>query len=217
MSTLLAFHKSILEKIHDPLTSELLLLARGLGLRRIVCKFLHIYESPQNLVLLVNASPEEESAIGEELGIMGCRKPGLRIVGYETGKKDRCAYHPFYPIGQGSSLNLISSLFSPPFLFGSCLPYPTLLHFPAGRQDLYKKGGLISVTSQILTVDMLTSEMPTHLITGIIVLHAERSLPLIYFIFLHVVFSFVFFLPASLVVEFGLSCPTESLTSLLAG
>ena len=49
-----------------------------------------IYDSPQNLILLVNATPEEESAIGEELGIMGCRKPGLRIVGYETPSKDRC-------------------------------------------------------------------------------------------------------------------------------
>ena len=43
-----------------------------------------------------------------------------------------------------------------------------------GRQDLYKKGGLVSITSQIFTVDMLTSDIPTHLITGIIVLHAER-------------------------------------------
>lgn len=42
------------------------------------------------------------------------------------------------------------------------------------RQALYKKGGLMSVTSQILTVDMLTSDIPTHLITGIKLLHAER-------------------------------------------
>ncbi|KAI0699621.1 hypothetical protein C8T65DRAFT_659230 [Cerioporus squamosus] len=133
MSTLLPFHKSILEKIHDPATSELVLLARGLGLRRIVCKLLQIYDSPHNLVLLVNATPEEEAAIGEELGIMGCRHPGLRIVGFETGRKD--------------------------------------------RQDLYKKGGLVSITSQIFTVDMLTSDIPTHLITGILVLHAERVTP----------------------------------------
>jgi len=50
---------------------------------------MQIYDSPQNLVLLVNANPEEESGIGEELGIMGCRRPGLRIVGYETSSKDR--------------------------------------------------------------------------------------------------------------------------------
>ncbi len=89
MSVLLPFHKSILEKIHDPATSELVLIARGLGLRRIVCKLLQIYDSPNNLILLVNATQEEEAAIGEELGIMGCRNPGLRIVGFETGRKDR--------------------------------------------------------------------------------------------------------------------------------
>lgn len=89
MSTLLPFHKKILEKIHDPATSDLVILARGLGLRRIICTLLKIYDSPQNLVLLINATPEEESAIGEELGIMGCRKPGLRVVGYEIGSKDR--------------------------------------------------------------------------------------------------------------------------------
>lgn len=86
---LLPFHESIISQICDPSTSELLLLARGLGLRRVICTLMKIYDSPKNLVLLVNATPEEEAAMGEELGIMGCRKPGLRIVGYETGKKDR--------------------------------------------------------------------------------------------------------------------------------
>ena len=90
MATLLPFHKSILERIHDPQTSDLLVLARGLGLRRVLCTLMKIYDSPQNLVLLVNASQEEESAIGEELGTMGVRRPGLRVVGYEMGKKDRC-------------------------------------------------------------------------------------------------------------------------------
>jgi DNA excision repair protein ERCC-4 len=89
MITLLPFHKSILERIYDPQTSDLLILARGLGLRRILCTLMKIYDSPQNLVLLVNASQEEESAIGEELGTMGVRRPGLRVVGYEMGKKDR--------------------------------------------------------------------------------------------------------------------------------
>lgn len=89
MSTLLSFHKAIVEKVHDPSTSELLVIARGLGLRRIVCKLLQIYDSAQNLVVLVNASPEEASAIGEELGVLGCRKPGLRLVDFETSKRDR--------------------------------------------------------------------------------------------------------------------------------
>ncbi|KAF9482914.1 hypothetical protein BDN70DRAFT_964606 [Pholiota conissans] len=133
MSTLLPFHKSILEKILDPATSDLLILARGLGLRRIICTLMKIYDVPQNLVLLINATPEEESAIGEELGIIGCRRPGLRVVSYET--KD--------------------------------------------RPNLYKQGGIISVTSRILVVDMLQGDIPTELITGLMVLHAERVTPLV--------------------------------------
>lgn len=92
MSTLLSFHKHILQAVHDPATSDLLVLARGLGLRRVICTLMKVYDSPQNLVLLVNATPEEETAIGEELGIMGCRRPGLRIVGYETPSKDRYVF-----------------------------------------------------------------------------------------------------------------------------
>ncbi|KAL1679123.1 hypothetical protein EV122DRAFT_263999 [Schizophyllum commune] len=135
MLPLLSFHRTVLEDIHDPTTNDLLVIARGLGLRRIVCNLLKLYDSPQNLVLLVNATPEEESEIGEELGIMGCRKPGLRVVGYETGSKE--------------------------------------------RQEMYKKGGLISVTSRILVVDMLQSQIPTELITGMVVLHAEKVTALV--------------------------------------
>ena len=57
---------------------------------------------------------------------------------------------------------------------------PSLFYRPSDqssqlfRQDLYKNGGLMSVTSRILVVDMLQSDMPTELITGIIVVHAER-------------------------------------------
>ncbi|KIY50070.1 hypothetical protein FISHEDRAFT_57787 [Fistulina hepatica ATCC 64428] len=136
MSALLPFQTSILERVHDPSTSELLLLARGLGLRKLICTLLRIYDSPRNLILLVNATQEEEAEIGEELGIMGCRKPGLRVVGYEVGSKE--------------------------------------------RHELYKQGGLISVTSRILVVDMLQHPTPNiniERITGMIVVHAERVIP----------------------------------------
>jgi DNA excision repair protein ERCC-4 len=89
MSVLLPVHKSIIDKLCDPSNNDLLLLARGLGLQRIICKLLQIYDSPHNLVLIVNASPGEENGIGEELGILGCRRPGLRVVGYEMGRRDR--------------------------------------------------------------------------------------------------------------------------------
>ena len=130
MTTLLPFHTSILERISDPKSNDLLVLARGLGLRRIICTLLKIYDTPTNLILLLNASPEEAHGIGEQLGLMGCRKPGLRIIGYEMGKKE--------------------------------------------RGDLYKGGGLCSVTSRILVVDMLQSDIPVDLITGIVVLQAEK-------------------------------------------
>ena len=87
----------------------------------------------RSLVILVNASQEEASAIGEELSVLGCRNPGLRIIAFETGRKE--------------------------------------------REELYKKGGILAVTSQILTVDMLTGDIPTHLITGLVMLHAERVSP----------------------------------------
>lgn len=89
MSALLPFHISITDKICDPANNDLLLLAHGLGLRRIVCKLLQIYHSSQSLVCLVNASPEEENGIGEELNLLGCRSPGFTILGFEIEKKAR--------------------------------------------------------------------------------------------------------------------------------
>lgn len=87
--TLLPFQKKIIDDTVDPGSSDLVILARGLGLRKIVCCMLQIYHSSQNLVVLVNARPEEEAGIGEELGILGVRKPGLTVVQYEMGKKER--------------------------------------------------------------------------------------------------------------------------------
>ena len=42
------------------------------------------------------------------------------------------------------------------------------------RKNLYKSGGLISVTSRILVVDMLQSDIPIELITGMLIMHAEQ-------------------------------------------
>lgn len=39
---------------------------------------------------------------------------------------------------------------------------------------MYKKGGLISVTSRILVVDLLQKDIPVELITGMVILHAEK-------------------------------------------
>lgn len=37
----------------------------------------------------VNASPNDETGLGEELSTMGVRKPGLRTVGHEMQSKAR--------------------------------------------------------------------------------------------------------------------------------
>ncbi|KZO94381.1 hypothetical protein CALVIDRAFT_224105 [Calocera viscosa TUFC12733] len=130
MTTLLPFQKHIIEEVHSPLSSDLLILARGLGLRKLLCTLLKIYDAPSSLVLLVGASPEEEAGIGEELGVMGVRRPGLRTVDYEMGR--------------------------------------------AERRELYKQGGLISVTSRILVVDLLQKDIPVDVITGMVIMHAEK-------------------------------------------
>ncbi|KAJ2115315.1 DNA repair protein RAD16 [Coemansia sp. RSA 922] len=45
---------------------------------------------------------------------------------------------------------------------------------PAARAQLYRQGGLISVTSRILVVDLLNDIVPIELVTGLLVLDASR-------------------------------------------
>ncbi|CAE6448788.1 unnamed protein product [Rhizoctonia solani] len=127
---LLPYQKTILSECLDPTSSDLIVIARGLGLRKLVCALLRIYDNSKSLVLLINCDPDEDNAIGEQLGVMGARHPGLRIVDYEMGSK--------------------------------------------ARTELYNHGGLVSVTSRILVVDMLKKDIPTEKITGIVVMHAEK-------------------------------------------
>nr|WJN24994.1 single-stranded DNA endonuclease [Tranzscheliella williamsii] len=138
-AALLPFHTKIVQSLipgseDSPDEGDaLVIIARGLGLRRIVSTILRIYDGPKNLVILVNATSEEESGIGEELTTLGVRKPGLRAIHHEMPAKQ--------------------------------------------RSEIYLSGGIMSVTSRILVVDMLSKRIPTSLITGLIVLHAERVTP----------------------------------------
>ncbi|GAA5854347.1 hypothetical protein JCM9279_004728 [Rhodotorula babjevae] len=129
-SSLLPFQTNILRQLVPPENAApstgdaLLIMARGLGLRTIVTTFLKIYDMPDKLVLLVNATPEEEISFGEEVGMR------LKTIGYEVTDEKRAR--------------------------------------------MYKDGGLFSVTSRILNVDMLRENIPIALITGMVVLHAEE-------------------------------------------
>ncbi|KAG0275130.1 hypothetical protein BGZ95_009148 [Linnemannia exigua] len=61
----LAFQKEIVAELVAE--DALLIMAKGLGLRNILGAFLQIYSQPQNLVLLINTSAEEETALREDL------------------------------------------------------------------------------------------------------------------------------------------------------
>jgi DNA excision repair protein ERCC-4 len=61
----LAFQKEIIAELVAE--DALLIMAKGLGLRNILGAFLQIYSQPQNLVLLINTSTEEENALREDL------------------------------------------------------------------------------------------------------------------------------------------------------
>ncbi|KAF9930842.1 hypothetical protein FBU30_011209 [Linnemannia zychae] len=61
----LPFQKEIVAELVAE--DALLILAKGLGLRSILGAFLQIYSQPQNLVLLINTTLEEENALREDL------------------------------------------------------------------------------------------------------------------------------------------------------
>ena len=130
--------------------NALIIMARGLGLRRIVSTVMKIYDAPTNLVILVNATSEEEEGISEELTTLGVRRPGLRTISHEMNIAKR----------RVTSRAIGHDLITDP------------RHW--SRQELYLSGGLLSITSRILIVDMLLKRIPTDLITGLLIMHAEQ-------------------------------------------
>ena len=119
---LLPYQRTVLQQVTE--RDGLLILARGLGLQLLVARLLKVYEDAANLVLVINATPEEERGLGEELGMR------LKCIGHDSPSKDRA--------------------------------------------ELYSRGGILSVTSRIIVVDMLNKVVPVDKITGLVVLHAEK-------------------------------------------
>ncbi|KAI0838243.1 DNA repair protein [Hypoxylon sp. FL0890] len=116
---------------------ELVVIAKGLGLMRLVTNLLHSYDAAgNNLIIVVGAEDRENAWIGEALAesaaISGAPKArGLTVVNTD---------------------------------FTSV----------AAREKMYAKGGIYSITSRILVVDLLTSLLDPETITGLIVLHADK-------------------------------------------
>lgn len=131
--------KEFQQEIFNELRSEdeLLIIARGVGLLRIVTNLLHSYDAAgNNLIIVLGADERENGWIGEALAehaaVSGATKAkGLSLVNTDAMSVDT-------------------------------------------RSKMYAKGGVFSITSQILVVDMLVGLMDPTSITGIVALHAER-------------------------------------------
>ncbi|RFU33567.1 hypothetical protein B7463_g2808, partial [Scytalidium lignicola] len=116
---------------------ELVILARGLGLLRLVTNLLHSYDaSGNNLILIIGADERENGWIGEALAEHAaisnspvCR--GLTVVNTDSVTV-------------------------------------------ATRAKLYEAGGIFSITSRILIVDFLVKLLNPEVITGVVVLHADK-------------------------------------------
>ncbi|KAK3311360.1 uncharacterized protein B0T15DRAFT_521181 [Chaetomium strumarium] len=127
------------QKLFEELRSEdeLVILARGLGLIRLITNLLHSYDAAgNNLIVIVGAEDRENAWIGEALAehaaiSMSPRARGLTVVNTD---------------------------------FTSV----------AAREKMYAAGGIFSITSRILVVDMLTALLNPETITGMVVLHADR-------------------------------------------
>ncbi|KAL9585146.1 MAG: hypothetical protein Q9203_004376 [Teloschistes exilis] len=116
---------------------ELVLLARGLGLLRVVINLLHSYDAAgNNLIVIVGADDRENGWIGEALA--------------EHAAVSRS------PMARG-----LSQVNTDAMSVGT-------------REKLYSQGGIFSITSRILVVDLLSKLLNPETVTGLVVLHSER-------------------------------------------
>src|SRR4051794_35192979 len=87
---LLDFQRTIL---HDVLEEDgLLILGRGLGLRRIVSAMLSMFMDPGSFVLLVNSTQAEDDALQNEIRTQNNKAEGIRTINNETLSDQRYAW-----------------------------------------------------------------------------------------------------------------------------
>ncbi|THV76887.1 DNA repair protein [Aureobasidium pullulans] len=135
LSLPLEFQQDIFRELRDE--DELVIMARGLGLLRIVTNLLHSYDAAgNNLIVVVGADDRENGWIGEALAEHAAISASPKCRGLSLVNTD------LTDVGQ--------------------------------REKMYKQGGIFTVTSRILVVDLLTENLDPAKITGLVVLHAER-------------------------------------------
>ncbi|EEP79675.1 MUS38 protein [Uncinocarpus reesii 1704] len=135
LSLPLQYQQDVFQELRSE--DELVILAPGLGLLRIVTNLLHTYDAAgNNLVLVVSANDRENEWLGEALAehYAVSKTPlarGLKVINTDKAKV-------------------------------------------SARQQLYAQGGVLSVTSRILIVDLLSTLLDPETITGMVILHAEK-------------------------------------------
>lgn len=135
LSLPLEYQQSLFQELRAE--DELVILARGLGLMRLLTNLLHSYDAAgNNLIVVVNAEDRENNWIGEALA--------------------EHAAISMAPLARG--LTVVNT------------DYTNV----GVREKMYASGGIFSITSRILVVDMLTNLLNVEKITGIIVLHADK-------------------------------------------
>ncbi|KAL6857962.1 DNA repair protein RAD16 [Amphichorda felina] len=116
---------------------ELAVIARGLGLMRIITNLLHSYDAAgNNLIVVVGADERENAWIGEALAEHAAISAAPKARGLTVVNTD------FQSVG--------------------------------AREKMYGGGGIFSITSRILVVDLITGLLGPETITGLVVLHADR-------------------------------------------
>ncbi|TVY22624.1 DNA repair protein rad16 [Lachnellula hyalina] len=135
LSLPLRYQQEVFQELRQK--DELVIIARGLGLLRLVTNLLHSYDAAgNNLVLVVGADDRENGWLGEALAEHAAISQAPRARG----------------------LNVVN----------------TDLMSVGTREKMYAQGGIFSITSRILVVDLLTSLIQPETITGLVVLHSDR-------------------------------------------
>ncbi|KAJ2384693.1 DNA repair protein RAD16, partial [Coemansia sp. RSA 2603] len=130
---LLPFQRQILNGLLDE--DALCIVARGLGIERILAELGRACATPQALVFLINASDTDED--------------DLKHLFMQLPSGEQTDQHTHLQIVKNETNSAL-------------------------RAQLYRRGGLVSVTSRILILDLLNSVVPVELVTGVIVCNASR-------------------------------------------
>ncbi|CAL9732732.1 DNA repair protein Rad1p [Monosporozyma unispora] len=138
-----------------------MIVGKGLGMSSIVANVLHVLATPvkiekvlkRSLVIVMNASPNDNQLIGDELQELSWLDTNEDHVKNEENESqsnsDENPYDREYHVVTADSLSVDK------------------------RRQLYLNGGIVSVTSRILIVDLLSGILHPSKVTGMVVLNVD--------------------------------------------